>query len=207
MRKKANTVTDTDGRDIGIRLGIRQRASALRGCWFVLCFLTSISFSSAVTEAASCKAPLEIARMRAEHLEVLNRLRGRHSLETLTENAALDAVAQDFACLLVMSDTFSHVGPDGSKLPDRLRSGKVSYCVATENLALGQASVLEAMAGWVKSPGHHRNLTNTDVRLAGLGIVALEQADAVDGKAPASQPEASLERYMWVQVFTAPCGP
>lgn len=162
--------------------------------------------------AASCDPPSQLGAMRAEHVTLLNSLRGRQGLDTLQADRGLDEVAQDYACLLVASGTFDHVGPDGSDLPDRLRRGGLSYCVATENLAKGQASVREAMAAWVESPGHFRNLVNGDVQRAGLGVVALNAAGgglagAPGGKPPVKPADQGPGRYVWVQVFTAPCAP
>lgn len=160
---------------------------AARLSWLAVQFLLLITFP-AVSNAATCAEPAAVKQIRADHLEVLNTLRAQHGLPVVVKDQALDHVAQAFACSLVASRTFSHVGPDGSGLPTRLRAGGISYCVATENLASGYDSIRTAMSGWVRSPGHYHNLVNPNVRLAGLGVV-----------------QETSGQYMWVEIASAHC--
>ena len=55
---------------------------------------------------------------------------------------------------------FSHAGRDGRDVGARARSTGYDWRRVGENIASGQASVAEAVAGWLESPGHCANLMN-----------------------------------------------
>ena len=55
---------------------------------------------------------------------------------------------------------FSHAGSDGRDVGARARSTGYDWRRVGENIASGQASVAEAVAGWLDSPGHCANLMN-----------------------------------------------
>ena len=159
--------------------------------------------------------------IRTAHLEELTAIRKRQSLGTLKSNSRLNAVAQDYACLLARTGHFDHFGPDGSTLATRVTDGGYQYCLAAENLALGQQSVREALVAWVKSPEHWANILLRDVVDVGLGL-AWPLEDTSDGVAHDTKAGSlsalavemasdtvnrSLQRRapVWVQIFAAPC--
>jgi uncharacterized protein YkwD len=55
---------------------------------------------------------------------------------------------------------FSHQGRDGSSPAQRVERAGYRYRATGENIAAGQMEPEEAMAGWIKSPGHCANLMN-----------------------------------------------
>jgi uncharacterized protein YkwD len=55
---------------------------------------------------------------------------------------------------------FSHQGHDGSSPAQRVERAGYRYRATGENIAAGQMEPEEAMAGWIKSPGHCANLMN-----------------------------------------------
>ena len=77
--------------------------------------------------------------------------------------------AQDMSC----QNYFSHTSLDGRTMQDRLRAagysynGFKSYSIG-ENIAEGQMSIAEVMQGWLKSPGHCKNLMNPTFREIGV---------------------------------------
>jgi uncharacterized protein YkwD len=192
---------------------------------FLFAALLAAILFAALPFAAFAQGCLEtpgVAALREEHLDRVNSIRGRHDIPSLSQNSLLDDVAQDYACLLAATGHFDHIGPDDSTLSERIRRGGYKFCVAAENLASGQQSLLEAVVGWVRSPGHYRNLREPSVVDVGFG------AAYPDPSSPHSRPVAGAEQqtlgdivrsfgvhasptrpgrqnYLWVEVFAAPC--
>jgi uncharacterized protein YkwD len=81
---------------------------------------------------------------------------------------------------------FSHTGSDGLDVSRRVTATGYTWFGIGENIAVGQSSVDEVMQGWLKSPGHCRNIMNDQYREFGVSRV-----DANDSDYP---------RY-WTQVF------
>ena len=77
--------------------------------------------------------------------------------------------AQDMADL----GYFSHTSKDGRSMADRMIAagytykGFKSYGIG-ENIAQGQMSIAKVMAGWLKSPGHCKNLMNSSFKEIGV---------------------------------------
>ncbi len=53
---------------------------------------------------------------------------------------------------------FSHVSLDGRSFSRRLTNEGYSWQAAGENIAAGQITIAEVMAGWLASEGHCRNI-------------------------------------------------
>lgn len=68
---------------------------------------------------------------------------------------------------------FSHTSKNGGNVNDRVITagynfkGFRKYTVG-ENIAMGQESIAEVMAGWFKSEGHCKNLMNPDFKEIGI---------------------------------------
>ena len=84
---------------------------------------------------------------------------------------------------------FSHTGRDGSDPAQRVERAGYRYRAAGENIAAGQSSPEDAVAGWIKSPGHCANLMNPVYTEMGAGF-------AVD--------RASKMGVYWAQAFGTP---
>jgi uncharacterized protein YkwD len=75
-------------------------------------------------------------------------------------NQALEDAAARHAVDMAANSYFSHTGRDGSTPAQRVTRAGYRYLVTGENLAAGQLSPEEAIAGWIKNPGHCANLMN-----------------------------------------------
>jgi len=84
---------------------------------------------------------------------------------------------------------FSHSGHDGSSPAQRVERAGYRYRSTAENIAGGQASPEDAMAGWLKSPGHCASLMNPAFTEMGAGV-------AID--------HGSAMGVYWTQEFGAP---
>ncbi|MGK9064541.1 CAP domain-containing protein [Stutzerimonas chloritidismutans] len=103
--------------------------------------------------------------------------------DTLAD-AAL-AHSQDMA----RRDYFSHRAPNGEQAGDRARQAGYRWSRVGENIAAGQGSAEQVVAGWLASPGHCANIMNADFTEMGA-------AYATD--------KASTAGSYWTQVFATP---
>lgn len=171
-----------------------------------------------VVAAPECSAVPFLDGTRDRHLEMTNGVRLRQEVGALTASARLDRVAQDYACLLAATGHFDHVGPDGSTLSQRAEDGGYDFCAIAENLARGQTDLVEALKGWIDSPGHWRNLIFDEVTELGFGAAYLDPEaegrkvgalsalfpDAETSSSEESLPHAA-QQIVWVQLFGRPC--
>ena len=137
----------------------------------------------AAAPALACPMPpleeLEI------HLAAVNAERARSGRAALMLDPALSQVAQAHACDMSRRGYFSHTSPDGRSMMARARRAGISgYCAMGENIAQGQSDVPTAMASWLRSDGHRRNILDRGFTHAGFG------------RAPGAY---------WVQLFAGAC--
>jgi uncharacterized protein YkwD len=65
---------------------------------------------------------------------------------------------------------FSHYTPEGRDLEDRLRTARIGYLTAGENLALAP-TLSTAHSGLMHSPGHRANILRPQFGRLGIGIL------------------------------------
>ena len=94
----------------------------------------------------------------ANATQAMNDFRARQGLPTLTQSDTLQQVAERHARDMAANGFFSHTGSDGSSVGQRATEMGYPYCTIAENIAKGQRSLGEVMAGWAGSPPHRRNM-------------------------------------------------
>ena len=82
----------------------------------------------------------------------------------------LENAASRHAADMATNSYFSHTGRDGSTPAQRVTRTGYHYRMTGENIAAGQASPEEAVAGWIKSPGHCANLMNSGFTEVGVAF-------------------------------------
>jgi uncharacterized protein YkwD len=75
-------------------------------------------------------------------------------------NDALEQAASAHADDMASHNYFSHTGRDGASPAQRVERAGYLYRMTGENIAAGQMTPEQAVAGWIKSPGHCANLMN-----------------------------------------------
>lgn len=63
---------------------------------------------------------------------------------------------------------FSHASKDGSKAAERISEVGYNWRTYGENIAFGYRNEREVMEGWIKSPGHCRNIMNKAYKEMGV---------------------------------------
>lgn len=73
-------------------------------------------------------------------------------------NSSLATAALAHSSDMARQSYFSHQGRDGREVSDRAKHAGYRYLGIGENIAAGQKSADEVMAGWLASPGHCANI-------------------------------------------------
>jgi len=84
-------------------------------------------------------------------------------------NKALGAAALAHSRDMAARRHFGHEGSDGSMVASRATRAGYNWRLVGENIAAGQTSAAEAVAGWLDSPGHCANLMNPAFTEMGAG--------------------------------------
>lgn len=114
-------------------------------------------------------------RKRGKQLRIINEMRGKHGLSTFKAYYALDKIAREHSKDMARHHTCNHagfssrakrikqiigdvyIGENCYKFPANHYSGRTAY---------------QLVRGWMRSPGHRRNLMNPDYKKIGIGIVS-----------------------------------
>ena len=126
-------------------------------------------FGIDVADEPSAPVPAPGAGPLAEVVAATNVERARHGLPALTVDARLGAAAQDHSDDMVRRAFFSHDNPDGAQVWDRALARGYRYRKVAENIAAGQRSAAEVVAGWMDSPGHRANILDRELTQIGVG--------------------------------------
>ncbi len=106
----------------------------------------------------------------------------------LAWNDKLAAAALAHSQEMAAHDYFDHLDRRGAVVAQRARQQGYPWRAIGENIAAGQGSPQQVVAGWLASPGHCANILSPDFK---------EMATAY-----ALNPQAAMEIY-WTQVFGA----
>ena len=131
-----------------------------------------------------------LAALRQEMLSEVNAERVRRGREPLGRDPALEQAAQRHAEDMLRRRYFDHESPEGRSVRDRVKDAGYSWRIVGENLASGPRTPMEAVGGWMGSPGHRSILL--DRRFTDLGV----------GYAEGGSSRRPLR--LWVQVFGDP---
>ena len=105
-----------------------------------------------------------------EVFDLINKQRTQNGLSSLKENSELQRVARIKAQDMVNNNYFSHTSPTYGSPFDMIKSFKISYNTAGENIA-GNSSNSSAVTAWMNSPGHRANILNGSFNQTGIGVV------------------------------------
>lgn len=108
----------------------------------------------------------------------------------LSWNPALGEAALGHSRDMAKRRYFSHTAKDGSAAAERAQRAGYQWLRVGENIAFGQNTPTEAMAGWLDSPGHCANIMSASFTEMGAayGVAAEQRAGIV----------------YWTQVFGRP---
>lgn len=166
-----------DFRDIGI--GVSKENPPL----YVLALARSMPDFFAERTAALA----DPARVRQAILDAVNRARAAARLLPLRSEPMLDEAADRHARDMLARSYYAHESLEGSTVLERSKALGYRPRFAGENIARGQYSIEEVMAGWLGSPVHREH------------ILARNFTDT--GSAVAFGKNANGWQVIWVQTF------
>jgi uncharacterized protein YkwD len=108
--------------------------------------------------------------LEAKMLVLVNEERQKVGLRPLAADPEMQVVARAHSKDMFARGYFSHLSPEGKSPFDRMKSYKVRFIAAGENLALGQTLAI-CHRGLMNSPGHRANILNTAFGRVGIGIL------------------------------------
>ena len=106
-----------------------------------------------------------------EVFNLINKQRTNNGLKALTMDIGAQKVARVKAQDMVDNNYFSHNSPTYGSPFDMLKSFKVSYKTAGENIA-GNSTNSGAVNAWMNSSGHKANILNSSFNYTGIGVVS-----------------------------------
>lgn len=129
--------------------------------------------SSSGSSSGSGTTTNNTSSLTSDELEVFNLIneqRTKNGLTALKIDSEVQNVARIKAQDMVNNNYFSHTSPTYGSPFDMLKSFKVSYKTAGENIA-GNSSNSAAVTAWMNSSGHKANILNSRFNYTGIGVV------------------------------------
>ena len=105
-----------------------------------------------------------------EVFDLINKQRLNNGLEILKNDSEVQRVARIKAQDMSNNNYFSHTSPTYGSPFDMLKSFKIAYKTAGENIA-GNSSNSGAVNAWMNSTGHRANILNNSYNYTGIGVV------------------------------------
>lgn len=91
------------------------------------------------------------------------------AVPALVLDAQLNAASDKYAVDLATYNRFSHTGRDGSQPWDRMTREGYIWQAAGENIAAGYPTTRAVVDGWLRSPGHCKNIMSATFKDVGVG--------------------------------------
>jgi hypothetical protein len=142
-------------------------------------------------------------------VEMTNQIRRNQSLPALKLDAMLANAARAYANALARSGKFAH-DADGRTPGQRAESAGYKACDIAENLAMDKNTrgfdtgelALQAMAGWMNSPPHRKNILSPSATEIGVGVAALLHQGKFISVELLARPQSASYRFEIVNAST-----
>lgn len=135
---------------------------------------SSNSGTGGSSSSGNTSSSTETSNMNSDEKEVfdlINKQRINNGLAALKNDSEVQRVARIKAQDMVDNNYFSHTSPTYGSPFDMLKSFKISYKTAGENIA-GNSSNSSAVTAWMNSSGHKANILNSNFNYTGIGVVS-----------------------------------
>ena len=135
---------------------------------------SSNSGTGGSSSSGNTSSSTETSNMNSDEKEVfdlINKQRTNNGLAALKNDSEAQRVTRIKAQDMVDNNYFSHTSPTYGSPFDMLKSFKISYKTAGENIA-GNSSNSSAVTAWMNSSGHKANILNSNFNYTGIGVVS-----------------------------------
>jgi len=105
-----------------------------------------------------------------EIFDITNALRVRHKVKPLVWDESIAEVAFEHSRDMAENNDFSHTSKKFGDLANRLKTAKVAYQTAGENIAAKYTDGPAVVEGWLNSKGHRDSLLNKEYSHLGVGV-------------------------------------
>ncbi|GAA2882586.1 hypothetical protein Acy02nite_04830 [Actinoplanes cyaneus] len=123
---------------------------------------------TAVTAASVSPSPASPVQQQV--LALVNHNRVRAGCSRVTVDRRLIVAANRHASYMARNNHFQHTSRKGQDPGQRVTGAGYRWSLYRENLALGQDSPWEVVAGWMTSPEHRANILNCRLHQMGIGL-------------------------------------
>lgn len=113
----------------------------------------------------------DVTSYEYEVVRLVNEIRVKNGLKTLTEDWELSRVARYKSQDMKDNNYFSHTSPVYGSPFEMMKSFGISYRRAAENIAKGQSTPQAVVNSWMNSSGHRANILNSSYTKIGVGYV------------------------------------
>ncbi len=113
-----------------------------------------------------------VANYENEVIRLVNEIRVKNGLNTLTADWELSRVARYKSQDMKDNNYFSHTSPVYGSSFTMIKNFGISYKSAAENIAKGQKTPQAVVNAWMNSSGHRANILNASYTKIGVGYVA-----------------------------------
>lgn len=111
----------------------------------------------------------ETLKTEEDVLALVNAERKKAGVAPLTLDWEISRVASYKSKDMAVNNYFSHNSPTYGSPFDMLKSFKIPYGYAGENIAKGQKTPSAVMTAWMNSSGHRANILNPNFKKLGVG--------------------------------------
>lgn len=132
---------------------------------------TTTSSGSGSSGSTATTTTANLSADEKEVFDLINKQRANNGLSALKVDSEVQNVARIKAKDMADNNYFSHQSPTYGSPFDMLKSFKVSYKTAGENIA-GNSSNSGAVTAWMNSSGHRANILNSSFNYTGIGVVS-----------------------------------
>ena len=135
---------------------------------------SSNSGTGGSSSSGNTSSSTETSNMNSDEKEVfdlINKQRTNNGLAALKNDSEVQRVTRIKAQDVVDNNYFSRTSPTYGSPFDMLKSFKISYKTAGENIA-GNSSNSSAVTAWMNSSGHKANILNSNFNYTGIGVVS-----------------------------------
>ena len=137
---------------------------------FILALVCSLGIGGQAAAAMPAGSPNR-SGIQSDLVVLVNGYRAANGLGPVSLNGSLSSAAAWMANDLATKNYFSHTSSDGRSPQQRMAAfGYPAYALYTgENIAAGQASAADVIAGWKASPAHNAVLLSANFNAIGVG--------------------------------------
>ena len=129
------------------------------------------STNNASNSSGGITTTVSLSKDEQEVFNLINQQRVNNGLAALKIDDEVQRVAKIKAQDMVANNYFSHNSPTYGSPFDMLKSFKISYKSAGENIA-GNSNNQSAVTAWMNSSGHKANILNSSYNYTGIGVVS-----------------------------------